>query len=61
MEKSNISPLGIINRWLREGLIEWNDQLHRYVIDWKTNNEHPQPQKQIREFKKLTGLSYPGS
>jgi hypothetical protein len=57
----NISPLGIINRWVRKGLIEWNDQLHNYVADWKTNNEHPQPQKQRREFKKLTGLSYPGS
>ena len=57
----NISPLGIINRWMREGLIKWNEELHSYVTDWKINNEHPQPKKQIREFKKLTGLSYPGS
>jgi hypothetical protein len=61
MEKSNISPLGIINRWMREGLIKWNEELHSYVADWKTNNEPSQPQKQIRMFKKLTGLSYPGS
>jgi hypothetical protein len=59
--RGNISPLGIINRWLREGLIEWNEQCHSYVTDWKINNEHPQPQKQIREFKKLTSRSYPGS
>lgn len=57
----NISPLGIINRWIRERLIKWNEELHSYVTDWKINNEHPQPKKQIREFKKLTGLSYPGS
>lgn len=57
----NISPLGIINRWMREGLIKWNEELHSYVADWKITNEHPQPKKQIREFKKLTGLSYPGS
>jgi hypothetical protein len=57
----NISPLGIINRWIREGLIKWNEEFHSYVADWKTNNEHSQPKKQIREFKKLTGRSYPGS
>jgi hypothetical protein len=57
----NISPLGIINLWMKDGLIRWTDQLHSYVIEWKINNEHPQPQNQIREFKKLTGRSYPGS
>jgi len=57
----NISPLGIINGWMSEGLIEWNDQLHTYVADWKINNEHPQPERQMRKFKKLTGRSYPGS
>ena len=57
----NISPLGIINGWIRERLIEWNDQVHSYVADWKINNEHPQPQTQIGKFKKFTGRSYPGS
>lgn len=57
----NISPLGIINKWMSEELIEWNDQLHSYVADWKINNEHPQPEKQMRKFRKLTGRSYPGS
>ena len=57
----NISPLGIINGWMRERSIEWNDQVHSYVADWKTNNEHPQLQKQVAKFRKLTGLSYPGS
>lgn len=57
----NISPLGIINRWMSEELIEWNDQLHTYVADWKINNEHPQPERQMRKFRKLTGRSYPGS
>jgi hypothetical protein len=57
----NISPLGIINGWIRERLIEWNDQVHSYVADWKINNEHPQPQTQTGKFKKFTGRSYPGS
>jgi len=57
----NISPLGIINGWMSEELIEWNDQLHTYVADWKINNEHPQPERQMRKFRKLTGRSYPGS
>jgi hypothetical protein len=57
----NISPLGIINRWMSKELIEWSNQLRSYVADWKINNEHPQPERQMRKFKKLTGRSYPGS
>ncbi len=57
----NISPLGIINRWIGAGLLEWNDQLHNYLADWEINNEHPQPKKQIVKFKRLTGRKYPGS
>jgi len=59
--RGNISPLGIINRWIREKLIEWNGELHSCVADWKINNEHPQSPKQIREFRNVTGRRYPGS
>jgi hypothetical protein len=56
-----ISPLGMLNAWLRKGIIEWNDKCHKYLEDWKRNNEDPQPKRQRFEFKKLTGRNYPGS
>lgn len=56
-----ISPIGMINGWVRNGLIEWNDSLHAYLSVWKRDNEHPQPQRQKTAFKKLTGRRYPGS
>lgn len=59
--KGNISPLGMINGWIERRLIEWSDEAHNYLADWKTNNEHPQPKKQISKFKKLTRRNYPGS
>lgn len=59
--KGWISPLGMINRWIKDGMIEWNDTLHDYLADWDRDNEHPQPQHQERVFKKLIGRSYPGS
>lgn len=59
--KGNFSPLGIINMWIRKGLIEWNDTLHEYLRDWARNNEHPQPKYQKVQFRKLTGRRYPGS
>lgn len=59
--KGNISPLGMINMWTRKGLIDWNDELHEYVADWKRTGEALQPKHQKREYKKLTGLKYPGS
>lgn len=59
--KGNISPLGMINWWIENRLIEWNDQVHNYLADWRINNEHPQPRRQINKFKKLTDRNYPGS
>jgi hypothetical protein len=59
--KGNISPLGLINRWMRRGLIEWNERSHELLADWGRNNEHPQPATQKAQFKKLTGLKYPAN
>jgi hypothetical protein len=59
--KGNISPLGIINRWVRKGLISWNDKLHGHLCDWNNDNEDSQPRRQKTEFKKLTGFPYTGS
>jgi hypothetical protein len=59
--KGNISPLGMVNMWIRNGLIAWNDTFYEYVADWKRNEENSQPKRQKSEYKKLTGLKYPGS
>lgn len=59
--KGNISPLGLINGWMETRLLEWNDKAHIYLADWEKHNEHPQPERQIRKFKKITGRNYPGS
>ena len=58
--KGWISPLGMINSWIRKGLIIWNDSLHEFLMDWERDNEHPQPQRQKTAFKKLSGCKYPG-
>ena len=59
--KGSISPLGMVNMWIRKGLIDWSDELHEYVADWKRNEEDSQPRRQKIEYKKLNGLRYPGS
>lgn len=59
--KGSISPLGMINMWLQNGLIKWNDKKHDYLSDWAASNEDPQPRRQKSLFKKLTGKKYPGS
>jgi hypothetical protein len=59
--KGNISPLGMVNMWIRNGLINWNDTLNEYVTDWKRTGEAPQPKHQKRVYRKLAGLKYPGS
>jgi len=59
--KGWISPLGLINKWIRNNLIQWDDSLHDYVSEWTRDDEHPQPRRQKTAFKKLTGRKYPGS
>ena len=59
--KGHVSPLEMINLWLRKKLIAWNDELHDYVMDWNRQNEHPQPAEHKKIFEKLTGRKYPGS
>jgi hypothetical protein len=59
--KGSISPLGMVNMWIRKDLINWNDTLHEYVADWKRTGEASQPKHQKNVYKKLTGLKYPGS
>lgn len=59
--KGSISPLGMVNKWIRKSLVTWSDELHEYVADWNRTGEAPQPKHQKGEYRKLTGLKYPGS
>ena len=59
--KDNITPLEIINSWLKKGLIEWDDTKHEYLAEWDTLNEHKQPKKAMGVFQRLTKRFYRGS
>ena len=56
-----ISPLGMINIWLKKGLISWDEKLQTIMEDWNKCNEAPQPRTEIKKFKKLTGYKYLGT
>jgi hypothetical protein len=56
-----ISPLGMINIWLKKGLISWDEKLQTIMEDWNKCDEAPQPKPEIQIFKKLTGYKYLGT
>lgn len=56
-----ISPLGIINIWLKKGLISWDEKLQTILEDWTKCDEAPQPIKEIKKFQNLTGYKYLGA
>lgn len=58
--KGWISPLGIINSWIKRTLIPWDDSHQNILREWEKDNEHAQPQRQKPIFKKLTRMKYPG-
>jgi hypothetical protein len=55
-----ISPLGIVDDWIKKGLIKWDDDLQSILEDWDKCNEHPQPKKEVKRFEKITGFKYTG-
>ena len=56
-----ISPLGMINIWLKKGLILWGEKQQIILEDWKKCDEAPQPRTEIKKFKTLTGYNYAGT
>ncbi len=56
-----ISPLGMINIWLKKGLISWDEKLQTILEDWNKCDEAPQPRTEIKKFQNLTGYKYLGS
>jgi hypothetical protein len=59
-DKDSASPLGIINEWLKTGLIVWDDEKDAILQDWDICNEHSQPKQEIERFCSLTGYQYLG-
>jgi len=57
-ERQVISPLALVNRWLSQHLLTWDDDKHRILEDW-VRSERPQPRIDIVEFERLTGRQYP--
>jgi len=49
------SPLSMINMWLEDGLIRWDDELQSLLLEWNRS----QPKSQISRFHELTGYDYP--
>lgn len=59
-DRDSISSLALINKWLRKGLLQWNNQFQAIIREWDTNNESPQPREDIRKFEGLSGFKYLG-
>lgn len=59
--KGVITPLGVLNKWLSNGLIKWDTKKQKYLSEWSLNNESPQPQKEKKKFQSLTGFKYTGT
>ncbi|NLW31506.1 MAG: hypothetical protein GXY77_08635 [Fibrobacter sp.] len=59
--RGNVSPLEIIIYWLESGIIEWDEMKQIRLSVWTEDNEHPQPMKAKKYFKKLTGFKYTGT
>lgn len=57
-ERQVISPLALVNRWLSQKLLAWDDEKLRILEDW-VRAERPQPKKDIVAFERLTGRRYP--
>jgi predicted nucleic acid-binding protein len=57
---ATISPLGIINDWIKKGILKWNDELQAVFEDWDKCNEAPQSKNEIRRFEKLSRYKYTG-
>lgn len=53
-----ISPLALVNRWLSQKLLSWDDEKQRILADW-VRLERPQSKRDIASFEHLTGCRYP--
>lgn len=59
-DKPNLSPLYLLNGWMKQGLLKWNENFRTVLEDWDKCGESPQPKRDIKEFEKIVGCKYPG-
>jgi len=59
-EIESISALGVLNKWIKNGLVECNDYLLAIIDDWEKSNEAGQPKDDIVSFQRLTKEFYLG-
>ena len=57
----DISALELINEWLANKLIVWDEMKQAYLEEWYTLGEPPQSAKEKKRFAKLTKYKYVGS
>ncbi len=60
-DAKTVSVLQIINDWIEQGLLLWNDNLQLLMAEWVKDNESPQPKNEILRFTKLTNYKYIGT
>lgn len=57
----NVSVLQIINDWIEQSLLTWDDTKQMLMSEWEKDGEAPQSLKEIKRFEKLTKYKYMGS
>ncbi len=57
----NLPPLALLNRWLENGLLEWDGQKQAVIADWVACREPSLRGEDIRHFEHLTRFRYPSS
>jgi hypothetical protein len=51
-----LSALALINQWIQDKLITWDDEKQALLSDW---GNRKQPPKEVKLFHDLTGYTYP--
>ena len=55
---NNLYPLEVINTWLKNKILVWNDELHKFIKEWIVDEEPVQPRAAIKEFERVTGYHF---
>lgn len=58
--KGSVSPLGVLNSWLKRGIVAMTDSIYAVISDWRSCQEPAQPGRQKRTFESLTKRPYTG-
>jgi hypothetical protein len=58
--KKSISALGLINLWIKKGILVWTTEYQKITELWDSQGERPQPVIDVKEFESLSGFKYAG-